>query len=80
MTRNISLGVLMTLMVSIAPSCSRKMTFSKSSVVPAAQGSIKVSKDKNKNNVIKISITDLAGVDRLQPPKQTYVVWMVTGR
>ncbi len=78
MTRNISLGVLMTLMVSFSPSCARKMTFSKSSIVPAAQGSIKVSKDKNKNNVIKISITDLAGVDRLQPPKKTYVVWMVT--
>ncbi|MBK7712183.1 MAG: hypothetical protein IPJ37_15380 [Bacteroidales bacterium] len=54
------------------------MTFSTSSVVPAAEGSIKVSKDKNKNYVIKVLVTDLAGVERLQPQKQTYVVWMVT--
>ncbi len=72
------MGVLITLIIFISASCSRKMTFSTSSVVPAAQGSVKVSKDKNKNYVIKIHITDLAGVDRLQPPKQTYVVWMVT--
>ncbi len=76
--RYLSLGVLIALVVSLSTSCARKMTFTKSYVVPAAQGSIKVSKDKNKNYDINISITDLAGVDRLQPPKQTYVVWMVT--
>ena len=77
-TRNISLGVLITLMVAFSTSCARKMTFSTSSVVPAAQGSVKVSRDNNKNYVIKISITNLAEVERLQPQKQTYVVWMVT--
>jgi hypothetical protein len=76
--RNISLGVIITLLVSISTSCARKMAFTKSSVVPAAEGTIKVSRDKNKNYVINISVTDLAAVDRLQPPKQTYVVWMVT--
>lgn len=77
-TKNISLGVLITLMVAFSTSCARKMTFSTSSVVPAAQGSVKVSRDNNKNYVIKISITNLAEVERLQPQKQTYVVWMVT--
>lgn len=76
--RNVSLGVLITLIVAFSTSCASKMVFSTSSVVPAAQGSIKVSKDDNKNYVIKISITDLAEVERLQPQKQTYVVWMVT--
>jgi hypothetical protein len=76
--RKISVGVLITLLVSFSTSCAQKMTFSKSSVVPAAQGSVKVSQDNNKNYVIKIFITNLAEVDRLQPPKQTYVVWMVT--
>ncbi|MGB8489806.1 MAG: hypothetical protein WCE64_01990 [Bacteroidales bacterium] len=78
MSRNVSSGVLITLMVAFSTSCATKMTFSTSSVVPAAQGYVKVSKDKNKNYVIKISVTDLAEVERLQPPKQTYVVWMVT--
>lgn len=77
-TRNVSLGVLITLIVAFSSSCARKMTFSTSSVVPAAQGSVKVSKDNNKNYVIKISITNLAEVERLQPQKLTYVVWMVT--
>jgi hypothetical protein len=76
--RNVSLGVLITLMVAFSTSCARKMTFSISSVVPAAQGSVKVTRDHNKNYVIKISITNLAEVERLQPQKQTYVVWMVT--
>jgi hypothetical protein len=76
--RNVSLGVFITLMIAFSTSCATKMTFSTSSVVPAAQGSVKVKRDKNKNYEIKISISDLAGVERLQPVKQTYVVWMVT--
>jgi hypothetical protein len=78
MTRNISLCVLITLMLCFSTACARKMTFSTSSVVPAARGHINVTKDKNKNYVIKIHIDDLAEVERLQPPKQTYIVWMVT--
>jgi hypothetical protein len=77
-TRNVSLGVLITLMVAFSTSCARKLTFSLSSVEPAAQGSVKISKDKNKNYAIKISIKNLAGVERMQPQKQTYVVWMVS--
>jgi anti-sigma-K factor RskA len=76
--RNISLGVLITLLVTFSASCSRKMVFTTSSVVPAAQGTVKVSKDRNNNYEIKISIKNLADVKRLQPQKQTYVVWMVT--
>jgi hypothetical protein len=76
--RNFSFVVLITLMAACSASCARKMTFSTSSVVPAAQGFVKISKDNNKNYVIKISITNLAEVDRLQPQKQTYVIWMVT--
>ena len=59
-------------------SCSRKMTFLNSSVVPAAQGLVKVKTDKNKNYVIKVEVEGLADVSRLQPPKKTYVVWMET--
>ncbi|MGM0376484.1 MAG: hypothetical protein ACQEQ0_06900 [Bacteroidota bacterium] len=54
--------------------------FLNSSVVPAAQGSVKVKQDNNTNYDIKVEINDLAEVERLEPSKQTYVVWMETNR
>lgn len=64
----------------IAPlqSCSKKVKFENSPVVPAARGDVKISKNSNKNYVIKIKFDNLAEVDRLDPPKKTYVIWMVT--
>ncbi len=59
-------------------SCGKKVKFLNSSVVPAAQGYVKIKQDKNKNNVIDIELTNLAGPERLQPPKNVYVVWMET--
>jgi hypothetical protein len=74
----IILGIL-TLMTTLGfSSCSRKVNFLTSSVVPAARGYIEVKNDKNKNYVIQVHLSNLAEVQRLQPAKQTYVVWMVT--
>lgn len=39
---------------------------------------MKVNKDDNKNYVIKIEIKNLAEVNRLQPAKNAYVIWMIT--
>ncbi len=58
--------------------CSKKVMFQTSAVVPAARGYVKVSKDNNKNYVIKVELKNLAEVNRLTPPKKTYVVWLVT--
>lgn len=60
-------------------SCARKISFQTSTVVPAAKGDVKVTRDKNKNYKIKIALSDLAEPARLQPAKNTYVVWMETG-
>jgi len=57
-------------------SCAKKVTFLNSSVVPAAQGTVKVKKDSNKNYHIQITMSNLAQPDRLQPPKKIYVIWM----
>jgi hypothetical protein len=59
-------------------SCSRKIAFQTSSVVPAAEGTVKVKKDNNNNYHIEIEIINLAEPNRLQPAKKTYVVWMET--
>lgn len=57
-------------------SCAKKVSFQTSSVVPAAQGSVKLTKDNNNNYGIKIYLANLAEPDRLQPSKSSYVVWM----
>jgi len=61
-------------------SCSKKIQFLTSSVVPAARGSVKMNHDKNNNYVIQIQLFDLAEVQRLQPSRQSYVIWMVSDR
>jgi hypothetical protein len=59
-------------------SCARKMSFATSTVVPAAEGSVKIKKDKNKNYTVNLKVIRLSESRRLNPPKQTYVVWMKT--
>jgi hypothetical protein len=56
----------------------KKVGFLSSSVVPAARGYVKVKRDNNKNYIICVHISNLAEINRLQPSKQAYVVWMVT--
>jgi hypothetical protein len=57
-------------------SCSKKIEFNNSSIVPAARGHVNVKKDKNNNYNIKLELSYLAEPDRLDPPKQFYVVWL----
>ena len=61
-------------------SCARKIVFQTSPIVPAAQGFVKVKKDKNNNYALQIDVRNLAEPRRLDPPKQTYVVWIETER
>jgi hypothetical protein len=60
-------------------SCSSKVAFQQSSVVPAAEGTVSVKDDKNNNYTIKISVDNLAAPERLQPPRELYIVWIETG-
>ena len=56
----------------------RKVVFLSSPIVPAARGYVKVKRDINENYLIQVKISNLAEVNRLQPSKQVYVVWMIT--
>jgi hypothetical protein len=60
----------------IFSSCSKKIQFENSNIVPAARGSISVKQDNNKNYKITLDISYLAEPERLQPPKKYYVVWL----
>jgi hypothetical protein len=51
-------------------SCTQKISFLTSSVVPAARGTVKVKMDDNKNHTIQIALVNLAEPERLSPPKK----------
>lgn len=76
--RNVLL--LATLVVFALSSCSTKMAFQTSSVVPSAEGSVKVKKNENNNYNIDLNIIRLANSQRLNPPKKMYIVWMETSK
>ncbi len=79
-TRKTFLGFL-TVMIMLPFSLqAQKIPFEQSSVSPAAEGYVKINTDHNKNNSIKISIKNMAEIERLDPVMKTYVVWMVTDR
>ena len=59
-------------------SCTKKMHFAISPVVPAAQGTVKYKKDNNNNYTIELKILHLADPEKLTPSKSTYVFWMET--
>jgi hypothetical protein len=56
----------------------KKVGFLSTPIVPAARGYVKVKRDINENYIIQVKISNLAEVNRLQPSKQVYVVWMIT--
>lgn len=57
-------------------SCSKKIQFENSNIIPSARGDVTVKKDKNNNYNIKLEISYLAEPERLEPPKKYYVVWL----
>ena len=61
-------------------SCNNKTSFLTSSVVPAAEGTVKIQNDKNNNYKIDLEVMRLADPGRLSPPKSHYVVWIETER
>jgi hypothetical protein len=58
-------------------SCSKKIAFENSAIIPAARGEVTVKKDNNNNYKVELNLSYLSEPDRLDPPKKTYVVWLV---
>jgi hypothetical protein len=78
--KNILPGIFAMILIFSLFSCATSVNFLNSAVVPAARGSVKIKTDNNKNYAIQITLSDLAEASRLQPPKLTYIVWMITDR
>ena len=78
LSKNIFLAVFAMLLMFAFTSCATKAAFEKSAVVPAAQGTVTIKKDRNKNYTVEIKISNLAESERLTPSKKTYVIWAVS--
>lgn len=74
----ILIGFFLVLLFSPLNLSAKKFKFNISTVVPAAEGYVKVKEDSNKNYHIKIYVANLAGIERMENSKLTYVVWMET--
>jgi hypothetical protein len=73
--KNIAVGLCM---LTVLNACTPKMSFTASSVVPAANGTVNVKTDKNKNYVLNVNLQNLAPSKNLSPSRNTYLVWMET--
>lgn len=62
----------------VLTSCSNTVKFPVSDVIPAAEATAVVEKDKNENYQIKLEIDNLTEPERLNPPKKYYVFWAET--
>ncbi len=69
---------LVLVVILVTSSCTNKISFLTSTVVPAARGTVKIKTDSNKNHTIHIALLNLAEPERLNPAKKMYMVWMET--
>ncbi len=68
------------LLALILASCANSVKFPVSNITPAADIQATMKQDKNGNYKIAIVAKNLAAVERLNPPKAAYVVWIVTDK
>lgn len=76
--RKTYLALTILIVIVLLQSCSTNYNFLTSSIVPAAEGEVKVKKDGNHNYNISINVKRLADPERLSPAKKMYIVWMNT--
>ena len=76
--KNVLLSIITVILLISFSSCSQKIIFKKSTITPAAEGYVLIKSDRNNNYSVNIKITNLAQVERIEPPQQTYIVWMET--
>jgi hypothetical protein len=75
MKRAISMTVLV-LLSFVAVGGAEKVKLTSSAQVPAAQGTVEVSHDRNGNSALKLTVEHLAKPGSLSPAHSAYVVWI----
>jgi hypothetical protein len=64
------------LLCTIAFAAAKKYPMTAASIVPGARADVKISKDKNGNTRLKMTVYHLANPANLTPPATGYVVWL----
>ena len=77
--KTINYFILLAFLISLG-SCATYAKFSISPITPAADGTARITKDRNKNYVVEVTVKYLANPDRLTPPRALYVVWISTDK
>lgn len=67
-------------LITLLTSCATKVDFPVSKITPGADVSATLKKDANENYSIDLKAENLTSPDRLDPPKEMYVVWVETNR
>lgn len=80
MMKKIKSVLLLSLVALLFIGCSQKVNFPVSNVLPSADATAKIKKDKNKNYQIDLEVKNLTSPDRLSPPREMYVVWIETDK
>jgi hypothetical protein len=78
LTKNSLLYLIGIMTIFYFESCARKIAFQASTIVPGAEGTVKVKKDNNSNYTIQVELSNLAEPRKLEPAMKTYVIWMET--
>lgn len=74
-TGTIGFLLFITVALFLLSSCATTARFAPSTVVPAAEGRVKMKKDNNNNYAIDVEVKNLAEPNRLPQPGSVYVVW-----
>lgn len=74
--KNIKTGICLALVL-VLSACANISKFPVSSVSPAANIEMRRQQDNNGNTEITIAAKNLAGAERLSPPKKVYVAWVI---
>lgn len=68
--------IISAILMFLITSCASTTKFPISPVTPGATITAEVKKDKSNNYLISVTAKNLAGAERLSPPRKTYVVWI----
>jgi hypothetical protein len=63
------------LLVLTVAGCANRVNLVNTPLVPAADGRLTISTDRNDNTKVKLEVKHLAPPSALTPPQETYVVW-----